>query len=123
MLVSRRISKERPELPDIAGAEGLADAPLQVGGGHAAPVRLVAEPLEVEGGRTAGGGGRVRGVVDGDDHLRPRGVREEGPVGRRDLLVAAPGQEDLPGWQDLGQFLRDGEVEVGLGEPRVPGLT
>ena len=72
MFVSRSISNELPELADIAGTESLADAPLQVGGGHAAPVRLVAEPSEVEGGRTAGGGGRVRGVVDGDDHPRPR---------------------------------------------------
>src|SRR5215212_3183620 len=110
---------ERPaELPDISGAQSLADAPLQIGGGHPSPVRLVAEPPEVEGGRPAGGRGRVGGVMDGDDHLRPRGVREEGSVDPRDLLVPAPGQKDFPGWQDLGQLLRYGEVQVCLGEPR-----
>src|ERR671913_2478741 len=57
---------ERPsELPDIAGAQSLADAPLQIGGGHPAPVRLIAEPPEVEGSCPAGGRGRVGSVVDG----------------------------------------------------------
>src|SRR5215210_7501927 len=105
------------ELPDIAGTKSLTDAPLQIGGGHPASVRLIAEPSEVEGSCAAGGRGRVGSVVDGDDHLRPRGVGEEGPVGRRDLLVPAPGQEDFSGRQDLGQLLGHGEVQVRLGEP------
>src|SRR5215208_3430919 len=58
---------ERPaELPDISGTQGLADAPLQIGGGHPTPMRLVAAPLEVEGGRPAGGRSRMESVVDGD---------------------------------------------------------
>src|SRR3712207_9054790 len=63
----------------------------------------------------AGRGGAVGGVVDGDDHLRLRGVRQEGPVGSRYLLIVAPGQEDLPGRQDLGQLVCHREVQVCLG--------
>src|SRR5215213_3253906 len=59
----------------------MADTPLQIRGGHPAPVRLVAEPPEVERGCTAGGRGGVESVVYGDYHPRPRGVGEEGPVG------------------------------------------
>ena len=58
-------------------------------------------------------------VVDGNHHLGPGRVGEKGAVHRRDLLVAAAGQKDLLGRQDLGQLVGDGEVEIRLREPEL----
>src|ERR671910_1759595 len=59
-------------------------------------------------------------MMNGDDHLRPRGVSEVRPVGVRDLFVVVAGKENLPGRQYLGEILRDGQVQVCLCKPAVP---